>query len=462
MTYRNLQEQVQKNKTDIEAWTNVQFTLNNMGITVLGRVDTSVDIPDKSYEYGDAYLVGTVDPYDIYIYTRTTDPNVHGTFINLGPLSIAGPQGPKGEQGKDGVDGYAPVIRYGAGLPIVESTDKNGYLYIDQQTSKLYTYNNGWNYVIDMKGPQGPQGIQGVQGATGTSLSIVAKLSSPSLLPTDFSSGQIPKNSAYLVDVNGVNHLYIIIGDQNDYSTWYWLDAGDFNLGSVIYKNEVFQSSINVTDNYNTNTGAIVTDTATNNMNNDLKSQIGDLEILATTDKSSLVNAINEVKNSAGASKGVKYYMYTIDGSKKWSYIASIMRQHFDKIAYIRVEFNNPSLTFNRVTITSDSTTFDTISRNSQYLLNGDFFPSSISNVKCTFMSQGLVDTTLFDVELGIGANDSTSPSVSISGKNLTSSSCVFEQYNSYGSSNTALLYGSGIWKVPYFYIYAKEEIQGL
>ena len=300
MTYRNLQEQVQKNKTDIEAWTNVQFTLNNMGITVLGRVDTSVDIPDKSYEYGDAYLVGTVDPYDIYIYTRTTDPNVSGTFINLGPLSIAGPQGPKGEKGKDGVDGYAPVVRYGNGLPIVEATDKNGYLYIDQQTSKLYAYNNGWNYVIDMKGQQGPQGIQGPQGATGTTLSIVSKLSSPSLLPTDFASGQIPKNSAYLVDVNNVNHLYIIIGDQNDYSTWYWLDAGDFNLGSVIYKDEVFQSSINVTDSYNTNTGAVVTDTATNNMNNDLKAQIGDLETLGTTDKSSIVNAINEVKSNAG------------------------------------------------------------------------------------------------------------------------------------------------------------------
>ena len=278
VVYRNLQEQVQKNKTDIEAWTNVQFTLNNMGITVLGRVDTSLDIPDKSYEYGDAYLVGTVDPYDIYIYTRTTDPNVHGTFINLGPLSIAGPQGPKGDQGKDGVDGYAPVVRYGNGLPIVEATDKNGYLYIDQQTSKLYTYNNGWNYVIDMKGQKGDQGIQGVQGATGTTLSIVSKLSSPSLLPTDFSSGQIPKNSAYLVDLNGVNHLYIIIGDQADYSTWYWQDAGDFNLGSVIYKNEIFQSSINVTDNYNTNTGAVVTDTATNSLYNNLHSEIGTIQ----------------------------------------------------------------------------------------------------------------------------------------------------------------------------------------
>ena len=286
VTYRNLQEQVQKNKTDIEAWTNVQFTLNNMGITVLGRVDTSSDIPDKNYEYGDAYLVGTSDPYDIYIYTRTTDPNVSGTFINLGPLSIAGPQGPKGEQGKDGVDGYAPVVRYGNGLPIVEATDKNGYLYIDQQTSKLYAYNNGWNYVIDMKGQQGPQGIQGPQGATGTTLSIVSKLSSPSLLPTNFSSGQIPKNSAYLVDVNGINHLYIIIGDQADYSTWYWLDVGDFNLGSVLYKNQVFQQSADITDSYDTNTGAVVTDKATSNMMDYIESNYSKPVIINTTSSS--------------------------------------------------------------------------------------------------------------------------------------------------------------------------------
>lgn len=301
VTYRNLQEQVQKNKEDIAAWQNVGFTLNSFGIKVLGKVDSESDIPTGAYEYGDAYLVGLTDPYNLYIYTRTNEAADSGSFVNVGPLNVIGQEGPEGPQGPAGVDGYSPVVRYGNGLPIVESTDKDGYLYIDQQTSKLYTYNNGWNYVIDMKGQKGDQGIQGVQGATGTTLSIVARLASADLLPTNFASGAIPKNSAYLVDVQGANHLYIILGDQSDYSTWYWADAGDFNLGSVVYKDEVFQSSINVTDSYNTNTGAVVTDTATNNMNNELKSQIGDLSTLGTTDKSSLVNAINEVKNSGGS-----------------------------------------------------------------------------------------------------------------------------------------------------------------
>ena len=269
---RNLQEQVQKNKQDIEAWSSIEVTLNNFGIKVLGRVDYVSDIPEATYEYGDAYLVGLNEPFNLYIYTRT-DGDV-GMFVNMGPLNIVGQQGPEGPQGPQGKDGYAPVVRYGNGLPVIEPTDKKGYIYIDQLTSRLYTFNNGWNYVINMQGPKGDQGNQGIQGATGTTLSIVSKLASPSLLPTNFASGSIPKNSAYLVDVNGANHLYIILGNQDDYNTWYWQDAGDFNLGSIIYKDSVFQTAVNITDSYDTNTGAVVTDTATSTMNSNLQEQV--------------------------------------------------------------------------------------------------------------------------------------------------------------------------------------------
>ena len=299
VTYRNLQEQVQKNKEDIAAWQNVEFTLNNFGIKVLGKVDSESDIPAGTYEYGDAYLVGLTDPFDLYIYTRNKEAADSGSFVNVGPLNVIGQEGPQGPQGPAGVDGYSPVVRYGNGLPIVESTDKDGYLYIDQQTSRLYTFkNNAWNYVVNMQGAKGDKGEQGIQGATGTTLSIVARLASPDLLPTNFASGAIPKNSAYLVDVQGANHLYIILGNQSDYSTWYWADAGNFNLGSVLYKDSVFQQYANITDSYDTNTGAVVTDAATNKLNNDLKTQIGNLSSLATTEKNSLVGAINEVKNS--------------------------------------------------------------------------------------------------------------------------------------------------------------------
>lgn len=273
-TYRNIQEQVEKNKQDIAAWSSVELTLNNFGIKVLGRVDYVSDIPEATYEYGDAYLVGLNEPFNIYIYTRTTDDV--GMFINIGPLNIVGQQGPEGPQGPAGKDGYAPVIRYGNGLPVVEPTDKKGYIYIDQQTSRLYTFDNSWNFVINMQGPKGDTGATGLQGTTGTTLSIVGKLSSPSLLPTNFSSGTIPKNSAYLVDVQGVNRLYIILGDQKDYSTWYWQDVGDFNMGSVIYKDSVFQTAVNVTDSYTTNTGALTTDTAVSSLGSHLLGMIND------------------------------------------------------------------------------------------------------------------------------------------------------------------------------------------
>lgn len=294
VTYRNLQEQVQKNKEDIAAWQNVGFTLNSFGIKVLGKVDSESDIPTGTYEYGDAYLVGLTDPYNLYIYTRTNEAADSGSFVNVGPLNVIGQEGPEGPQGPAGVDGYSPVVRYGNGLPIVESTDKDGYLYIDQQTSRLYTFkNNAWNYVVNMQGAKGDKGEQGIQGATGTTLSIVARLASPDLLPTNFASGAIPKNSAYLVDVQGANHLYIILGNQSDYSTWYWADAGDFNLGSVLYKDSVFQQYANITDSYDTNTGAVVTDIATSKLKEYIETNYPVKTIIDTTSASPITLADN-------------------------------------------------------------------------------------------------------------------------------------------------------------------------
>ena len=294
VTYRNLQEQVLKNKEDIAAWQNVEFTLNNFGIRVLGKVDSESDIPTGTYYYGDAFLVGLTDPYNLYIYTRNKEAADSGSFVNVGPLNVIGQEGPEGPQGPAGVDGYSPVVRYGNGLPIVESTDKDGYLYIDQQTSRLYTFkNNAWNYVVNMQGAKGDKGEQGIQGATGTTLSIVARLASPDLLPTNFASGAIPKNSAYLVDVNGANHLYIILGNQSDYSTWYWADAGDFNLGSVLYKDSVFQQYANITDSYDTNTGAVVTDIATSKLKEYIETNYPVQTLIDTTSASPITLADN-------------------------------------------------------------------------------------------------------------------------------------------------------------------------
>ena len=154
--FRNIQEQVEKNKEDIAAWTNIEFTLNNFGITVLGRVDAEADIPEGTYEYGDAYLVGEEEPYDIYIFTRN---GADGEFINMGPLTIVGPQGPTGEQGPAGTIEIGTVTTGAAGSSASVTntgTSENAIL--------NFTIPRG---PTGAQGPQGEQGIQGETGATG-------------------------------------------------------------------------------------------------------------------------------------------------------------------------------------------------------------------------------------------------------------------------------------------------------
>ena len=70
---------------------------NLLGIRVIGAID-ALPIPAGNYEYGDAYMVGTETPYDMYIYTRP-DGEVHteGYWFPIGKFPAPGPQGPKGD-----------------------------------------------------------------------------------------------------------------------------------------------------------------------------------------------------------------------------------------------------------------------------------------------------------------------------------------------------------------------------
>ena len=167
VTYRNLQEQVQKNKSDIAAFTNIQFTLNNMGITVLGKVPTEADIPTGTYDYGNAYLVGLTEPYDIYIFTRD---DANGSFVNMGPLAIVGPEGPAGPAGQQGENGErGSKIFTGqvspASLTTTDYIEGDVYIRLTSENSyngDVYQYKNlTWTKVGNIEGPKGDQGIQG-------------------------------------------------------------------------------------------------------------------------------------------------------------------------------------------------------------------------------------------------------------------------------------------------------------
>lgn len=75
-----------------------EYQWNLLGVRVVGVAPTEGDIPVGTYEYGDAYEVGTEPPYDLYIFTRP-DGVVHteGYWFNTGKFPMPGPQGPKGD-----------------------------------------------------------------------------------------------------------------------------------------------------------------------------------------------------------------------------------------------------------------------------------------------------------------------------------------------------------------------------
>lgn len=92
-TYRNLESQVAY-LTDV--WNN-QVALNEMGIKVVGHVDTETEIPDGTYEYGDAYMVGTEVPYTMYVWTRADLSHTTDYWFNVGKFPLPGPHGEQGD-----------------------------------------------------------------------------------------------------------------------------------------------------------------------------------------------------------------------------------------------------------------------------------------------------------------------------------------------------------------------------
>lgn len=97
-----------------------EYQWNLLGIKVIGVAATEADIPEGTYEYGDAYMVGTETPYDMYIYTRP-DGNVHteGYWFPVGKFPMPGPKGPKG----DGVETLRMINTGRATLATYDTTD---------------------------------------------------------------------------------------------------------------------------------------------------------------------------------------------------------------------------------------------------------------------------------------------------------------------------------------------------
>lgn len=265
--YRNIQEQVEKNKRDIAAWSNIQFTLNSFGITVLGRVDAEADIPEGTYSYGDAYLVGEEEPYDIYIYTRDGED---GEFINMGPLSIVGPQGAKGDQGDAGTITVGSVTTGAAGTraQVTNSgTAQKAVLnFVIPKGDKGDTGAQGNQGPQGIQGVQGVQGVQGPQGDPGQSFMIIATITNTSQLPDPT---ETPRNHAYVYkdgDQLTPDLIYFITGEVG---SEVWSYASFAQTGTTVSVNGNPVSIFNADTKQNVLT---FDDAPTANSNNPVKS----------------------------------------------------------------------------------------------------------------------------------------------------------------------------------------------
>lgn len=268
--YRNLEEQVKKNKDDIQYILEEEGVLNQFGIKIVGEVDTSTDLPDPTTyegEFGDAYAVGTTTPYTLYIFTRANGEHPTNYWFNIGQFPLPGPTGAQGPAGEDGATGLpalqdmghrttstVPIIGMALGTaasnfnrqPVVGDTFFQLVLGLDGTSAEGRTWitNNEItsvgslsNYrvssVLETTGAQGPQGNPGVQGEKGPqgvqgpigpqgnpgqSFIIQDVLSSASLLPDPTT---VPDNVAYLVGLSSPYDLYVQLQSVAE-----WFNAG--------------------------------------------------------------------------------------------------------------------------------------------------------------------------------------------------------------------------------------------
>lgn len=245
---RNLQEQVEKNKNDIITIINEQGTLNQFGIKVVGQIDIINNLPtvedykesNPNWEYGDAYAVGVMAPYSLYILTRANGTHPDDYWFNIGQFPL---------QGAQGKDGAAATVEVGSTVTLIEGSPARVENIGDKVNAKLNFYiprgekgstptitigtvesttgnpevtNSGTDTgaIFNFKFPKGEKGDKGDTGATGESFRIIATLDNINQLPTPT---EAIRSNAYLIpDDENENHLWVITGD----TALLWTDAG--------------------------------------------------------------------------------------------------------------------------------------------------------------------------------------------------------------------------------------------
>ena len=222
--FRNLQEQVFKNMSDIQDMMQGTTVLADFGIKVVGQVEDASELPDPSTyegEYGDAYIVGTEEPYEYYIFTRAFEGQDEPQWFDLGIFPQPGPQGEQGEAG------HTPVVTAVAAAQSIQpsasayATVVNVGTEIDPKFSFLFSIPKGQKGDQGVQGIQGPQGPQGVKGNTGDKgekgdpgylYTIIDQVDTSSELPDP---STVRRDAAFLVGYQEPYDVYVIIGTDN-------------------------------------------------------------------------------------------------------------------------------------------------------------------------------------------------------------------------------------------------------
>ena len=243
VTVYNLENQVLKNKVDIQNLQTSEKVLATFGIKVIGTAANSTLIPtvefykasNPDWEYGDAYAVGTASPYEFYILTRADETHAEDYWFNLGVI-----KGPKGDPGNDGAngadgkDGVSPTVSVGTvttGNPGTPVSVTNG--------------GTSTNVVLNFripKGEKGDKGNKGDKGDTGFAVNIASELNNVNELPTASASYV---NVGYVIkDADGDSNLYVCMTNAST-GAWYWNNVGKIAFSAdYVSQNEYNQDKL--------------------------------------------------------------------------------------------------------------------------------------------------------------------------------------------------------------------------
>jgi hypothetical protein len=238
ITYRNLQEQVEKNKADIEDLKDVEAQAS-IGIVVVGELTSEDNLPDATtYEgnYGDAYLISPdgAEQY-LMIFTRPTNETTENHWVRLN-VETVGPQGPAG----DTIESIGN-IEYTEDKMDTETVTTNT-IKVTLSDGSVKTFKVLAYAQRGEKGEQGIQGVQGVKGdkgekgdkgdtgaqgeigPTAPAYHIIGIVTSTSGLPLPTTLKDL--TGAYLV--GDPQHLYCQVGKTLEEAIW--TDLGELNL----------------------------------------------------------------------------------------------------------------------------------------------------------------------------------------------------------------------------------------